>query len=197
METIIRVALAATALVLSVSSLYAGSAATIGYFDVIAKEAAPVVGEQYYLRHCLMYEDGKSPSTNYWVGALVPINSRVTLTSLGSKSLQIRVESTDQVVTIENVQKYSQKDTATIAKNLLTRDLVALDQFGEKIAKNIRNGILALGMTKEQVVMARGYPPGHKTPSLEIDRWQYWNSRFVIHTLVFRDGVLAEGRGLL
>jgi hypothetical protein len=196
MKTIIRLVLAATAFVLSFSSLRAGDPASIGYFDAIAKEAAPVVGEQYYMRHGLMYEDGKSPTTNYWVGALVPINSKVTLTSLGSKSMQIRIENTNQVVTIENVQKYSQKDMAAIARNMLTREPVAIEKFDEKTAKNIRNGILARGMTKEQVVMTRGYPPGHKTPSLELERWQYWNNRVVIQALVFQDGVLTEGRGL-
>ena len=197
MKTIIRLITAAAALVLTVSGLRAGEPVSIGYFDAIAKEAAPVVGEQYFLRHGLMHEGGKSPSTNYWVGVLVPINSKVTLTSLSSKVIQFRVEATNQVVTIENVQKYSQKDTATIAKNLLTRQPVPIEKFDEKIAKNIRNGLLSRGMTKEQVVMTRGYPPGHKTPSLEVDRWQYWSNRFVVLTLVFEDGVLTEGRGLL
>jgi hypothetical protein len=58
MKTFIRLVLAVTALVLSVSGLRAGEPVFIGYLDAIANEAAPVVGEQYYLRHCLMYETG-------------------------------------------------------------------------------------------------------------------------------------------
>jgi hypothetical protein len=199
MKTIIRLVLATSALVLSVSSLRAGGPASIGYFDAITKEAAPVVGEQYYMRHCLRYEAGKPwETTNYWtdISSLVPINAKVTLTSLGSKSMQIRIEKTNQVLTIENKEKYSQKDMATIAKNMLTRQPVPIEKFDEKTAKNIANGVLALGMTKEQVVMTRGYPPGHKTPSLDIDRWTYWSSRVVTHALVFQDGVLTQGRGL-
>ncbi len=197
MKTIIRLLLAASALFVSVSSLRAEAPHTIGYLEAIAKEEAPVVGESYYLRHGLTYESGKDwPTTNYWVGILVPINSKVTLNSLGSKKIQIRVEKTNQVVTIENIEKYTQKSAAEIAKNLLTRQPVPIEKFDEKIAKNIAAGTLALGMTKEQVVMTRGYPPAHKTPSLDVDRWQYWNSRFVIQTIVFKDGVLAEGRGI-
>jgi len=197
MKTLIRLILAATALVFSVSSLSAGEPPSIGYFDAITQEAAPVVGESYYLRHCLTYENAKPwRTTNYWVGLLVPINSKVTLVSQSTKKMQIRVEKTNQFIDIENVQEYSQKDIATIAKNMLTRQPVPIDKFDEKVAKNIGSGMLTLGMTKEQVVMTRGYPPGHKTPSLDGDRWQYWNSRFVIQTLVFQDGVLAQGRGL-
>ena len=198
MKTIIRLVWAVTALVLSVSSLRAGAPASIGYFEAITKESAPVVGEQYYLRHCIMYESGKPwRTTGYWVGILVPINSKVTLTSLGSKKMQIRIEKTNQVLDIENVEKHTHKDMGSIAKDMLSRQAVPVDKFDEKTAKNINNGILALGMTKEQAVMARGFPPAVNNPSLDIDTWTYNDSVFVKHTLIFQDGVLAQGRGLL
>jgi len=198
MKMLTRLALALAASVMSVSSVRAGDPST-GYFEAIEKEATPVVGEQYYMRHCLKYEAGKSwETTNYWTdkSILVPINSKVTLTSLGAKAMQIKIEKTGQALTIENVQKYSQKEMVAIAKAMLTGTPVPIEKFDEKIAKNLRNGILVLGMTKEQVVMTRGYPPGHKTPSLEIDTWTYWDNRFVTHALVFQDGVLIKGRGL-
>ena len=111
MKTIIRSVLAATAIVFSVAAhLRAGDPLCISYFDSIAKEAAPVVGEQYYMRHCLKYEGAKWPTSNYWVGTLVPINSKVTLTYLGAVTMQIRVEKTNQVITIENNEKYTQKN---------------------------------------------------------------------------------------
>ena len=35
--------------------------------------------------------------------------------------------------------------------------------------RRIKNGVLRFGMTKEQVLMSRGYPPAHETPSLDFD----------------------------
>ena len=198
MKTFIRLALALAATVISVTSLRAGDPST-GYFEAIEKEAAPIVGEQYYLRHCIRYEAGKPwETTNYWTDSsiLVPINSKVTLTSLSKKSMQVKVEKTGQSITIENIQKFTQKEMAEIAKAMLTRKEVPIANLDEKTQKNIRNGILALGMTKEQVVMTRGFPPTHKTPSLEIDTWTFWNNRFVSHPMVFQDGVLTRGYGL-
>lgn len=195
MKTIIRSVLAATAIVFSVAHLRAGDPLCISYFDSIAKEAAPIVGEQYYMRHCLKYEGAKWPTSNYWVGTLVPINSKVTLTYLGAVTMQIRVEKTNQVITIENNEKYTQKDMITIAKNMLTREPVPIDKFDEKTVKNISSGNLSLGMTKEQVVMTRGYPPAHQTPTLESDRWTYWRNRFITRSLGFQDSVLIKGRG--
>lgn len=198
MKMIKHLAIALIAIAVSAPGLLAGEK-TIGYFESIEKEAAPVEGEQYYMRHCLKYEVNKPwLTTNYWTDAsiLVPINAKVTLVSLKKGSMKIKIEKPEVTLVIENVKNYSQRDMDTIAKNMLTRTPVPIEKFDEKMAKNIRNGILALGMTKEQVIMTRGYPPGHKTPSLEIDSWTYWNNRFVTHLLVFEDGELAKARGL-
>lgn len=193
-----HLAIALLAIAISAPGLLAG-AKTTGYLEAIEKEAAPVEGETYHMRHNLRYEAGKPwPTTNYWTDTsiLIPINSKVTLVDLSKSSMKIRVEKTNTTLVIENVKQHSQKDMAEIAKNMLTRTPVPIEKFDEKMAKNIRNGILALGMTKEQVIMTRGFPPGHKTPSLEVDSWTYWNNRFVTHLLVFEDGELAKARGV-
>lgn len=201
MKMIIRLILASSALLLSVSGVCAGAPKSIDYFEKITKEKPVVAGEQYYMRHCLFYEANGKPwrTTNYKTSAsiLVPINSKVTLTSLGSKKMQIKIEKTGQILTIENIEKHTGKDMATIAQAMLTRDEVPIGKFDEKIEKNIRNGILCLGMTKEQVIMTRGYPPMTGAPSLEVDTWVYNESIFVKHTLVFQDGVLIQGRGVM
>jgi len=169
---------------------------SIGYFDAIAQEAAPVVGETYYMRHCIMQENGIHLATNYWRGGLIPINAKVTLVSLKKKAMKLRVEETGEEVEIENVPNFTKKDIPTIARNMLTRTPVPIEVFGDEIASKIKSGELASGMTREQVVMARGYPPSHKTSSLSQNTWTYWSSRFVVLTLVFEDGVLARGRGI-
>ena len=71
-----------------------------------------------------------------------------------------------------------------------------IDLYGEATARQILGGILRIGMTKDQVLLTRGYPPFHETPGLESDRWVYWSSRFVKLTLVFDNGRLQLGRGL-
>lgn len=168
---------------------------TSDYFTAIASEPAPVAGQQYYTRYCFMYEKGESPTTNYWRGTLVPINSPVTLVALGAKNLVLRLEGGENVK-IENIEKFTKRDMATIARELLGAQPVPLEKFDEAMQRAIKSGTLKLGMTKEQVVMARGYPPRHKTPSLDGDTWVYWSSRFVVHTIVFENGVLARGRDI-
>jgi hypothetical protein len=46
-------------------------------------------------------------------------------------------------------------------------------------------------MSKDAVVMAYGYPPDHKTPSLKTDLWTYWENRLISITVQFADGKAA------
>lgn len=172
------------------------AAESTGYFEAIKNDPSPTVGESYYLRHCFMYEKNEHVATNYWRGALVPINTQVTLQSLDGKRMLLRIEGTGETVKVVNVPNFTKADMTTIAARMLSPTPIALDEFEPEIARAIKNGTMRLGMTKEQVVMARGYPPGHQTASLEQDAWKYWSSRFVIQTIVFADGILSEGRGI-
>ena len=172
-----------------------GATESIGYFDAIRSDPPPVVGQQYYTRHCFKYEKGVWPTTNYWQGTLVPINTQVTVVSLGDKSMELRLMS-GETVKIVNVEKYSKRSMTDIARNLLTPEAVPVDKFDEATVNAIKGGTLILGMTKEQVVMAHGYPPGHKTPSLDADTWLYWNGRSDVRTILFKGGVLSEDQGV-
>ena len=126
----------------------------------------------------------------------MPINSQVTLVSLNETSMVLRLADGENV-RIENVERFSRRSMSTIAHNLLATQPIPIDKFDNATANAIKNGALKIGMTKEQVIMARGYPPGHKTPTLDSDTWTYWSSRFVTQTLVFSNGVLVRGRGVL
>jgi hypothetical protein len=65
-------------------------------------------------------------------------------------------------------------------------------RFSEKEKRNIKLGEIEVGMSKDAVLMAYGYPPAHRTPSLESDQWVYWLNRFVNRPVVFRDGRVSQ-----
>lgn len=177
----------------------AGLAATpvsTGYFEAIKSDAAPVIGQEYYLRHGLKFEGDEWNTTNYWRGTFLPINTKVKLVALDAKDMVLRVTGTGEAVKVKNVLKYSRVDLATIAARMLSPKPISLEKFDRPTKAAIESGILTLGMTREQVVMTRGYPPGHETPSLDLNRWKYWSNRFVTQTIEFSNDVLTRGRGL-
>lgn len=49
------------------------------------------------------------------------------------------------------------------------------------------------GMRKEAVLMAYGYPPDHRTPSLDGDTWVYFKGLYVPFTLQFENGLTVKG----
>ncbi|MDH5577038.1 MAG: hypothetical protein OEZ09_01140 [Betaproteobacteria bacterium] len=49
----------------------------------------------------------------------------------------------------------------------------------------VRAGKVAVGMSKEQVLVAIGYPPMHQTPSLEAPQWKYWHTGFGSYLVVW------------
>jgi hypothetical protein len=70
------------------------------------------------------------------------------------------------------------------------------DLSGFEFQKDIKVGRLRKGMTKEEAILARGYPPVHRTYSTEDDRWIYQQNRFAVQMVVFADGKLIEGRDI-
>jgi hypothetical protein len=156
----------------------------------------PVVGQEYFTRYTFKYEEDERLATNYWRGETVPINTKVTLVSLGKNSFTLKFVEGGATLKVENVEKHTKRPTLQVAREMLAAKPTAIEKYGKEMEDAINTGTLRLGMTKTQVLLARGYPPGHETPSLEGSTWKFWSSRFVYLTLVFDGDILAEGRGL-
>ena len=171
------------------------SGVSIGYFDTIMNDPAIEAGQTYYLRHNLMFEKSTWEATNYWRGTLLPINTKVTVTAIDYHTVSFKWDGGKLMVVNS---EHTMRRMETIAKHLLSPNPVPIEKFGEHMAQRIASGTLTKGMTREQVIMTRGWPPGHKTPDITSDngRWMYWSSRFGYVTLVITDGLLKEGRSV-
>lgn len=154
----------------------------------------PEVGRDYFTRFTFHEEKNEHVTTNYARGPIVPINTPVKLVSMSGSQLVLRRADTAQEIKVKNEEKYSKKSIKEIAAIMLADEKTPLEQLPEPFATAIRNGEMRKGMTKELVLMARGYPPAHETPSTDNDRWVYWSSRFVKQTIIFVGGQLSEGR---
>lgn len=184
------------------SSSAAASAAKSELFAIESPSIAPplidpLVGHEYFTRFSFNQEDGKYLTTNYARGSLVPINTAVKVLAMSGDNLVIKRLDTNIDIKVENVKKYSGKTIAEIARLMLADEKTPVDKLNPILATAIRSGEMRKGMTKEQVLMARGFPPAHETPSVESDRWVYWSSRFIKQTILFANGRLVEGRGIL
>lgn len=59
--------------------------------------------------------------------------------------------------------------------------------FPPKIREAIQSAMVARGMTREQVLMAVGYPVASENPQLDAPVWRYWISSFAEYQVLFDD----------
>lgn len=55
----------------------------------------------------------------------------------------------------------------------------------EREINAIRSGQIVDGMSKNAVLVAYGYPPEHRTPSLEAPVWHYWSNKLTSFRVCF------------
>jgi hypothetical protein len=129
-------------------------------------------------------------------GAL-PFGTPVTVTDVGRKSFHLR---TDGYGDFTVYHAYGTEPLGNYMKKLLVRDdpKETVRAFPQDIQDAIFEGRVLKGMTKEQVLIAIGYPPTHQTPGVGSNEWTYWTNRWRTYKLQFdRDGRLNRAWGRL
>jgi len=68
----------------------------------------------------------------------------------------------------------------TFAQRYIVKDdpRAKLANYPAKVRDAITSARVSPGMTKEQVIMAVGYPVSSENPSLDAKMWRYWFSSF-------------------
>ena len=96
--------------------------------------------------------------------------------------IRFSVEGEKESNVVEHLTKYSNITLEELYERLFseTNPTAAGGEFGsftKEEQNNIRKGVLDRGMSKRAVLMAYGYPPGHRTPDLDYHIWTFWQSR--------------------
>ncbi len=70
-------------------------------------------------------------------------------------------------------------DGPTYYNTILTSDTeVDLSKFSAADRKGITDGKVSVGMTREGVRIAFGFPPPHANPDINAENWIFWRNRF-------------------
>lgn len=176
-----------------VLALFASGCASMGGKPP-SESVQKMIGGEYFTRHALRQENNKWRSTNYGRGTLVPINTKVRVDDITSSTIKLTIVASGEALKLSNIAKYTGGGIDVLAERTLSTE--PTDFSGFEFQKDIKYGRLRKGMTKEEAILARGYPPVHRTYSTEDDRWIYQQNRFAVQTVVFADGKLVEGRDI-
>lgn len=134
------------------------------------------MGGVYYTQFALQFEKGHFRTTNYRTGTLLPINSKVTLLDINKKIIKVKVEAFQHDLIVKNAPKHVGGDAYFYFDKLFAQQKINLAKFTRKERTYIEKGAASVGMRKDAVIAALGYPPSHATPSLSYDNWTYWKS---------------------
>ncbi len=139
------------------------------------------------------YEGEEINDANYYVGQTVPLGTPVQVQKVGRDSITFLADGRKLTL----VRKYGTEQESF--QQYLDKVLVAGDpkarvaRFPRAVQDAIRDGRVERGMTREQVILALGYPPAHRTPSLTAGEWLYWYNRWVTYKVLFDDaGVVTQ-----
>ena len=128
---------------------------------------------------------------NYNYHAMIPVNTPVVITKVKKKAIYMTSMVDGTKITFaynaKNMSPVSSEEYVgyiTSPKKTSLKSLSPIDQ------KGIKDGKAYVGMSKNGIRIALGYPALHRTPSLEDNIWTYWKNRFATGTVEFD----AKGR---
>lgn len=166
---------------------------------VDTKDASRIIGQEHFLKVNVWYEPRKEKkilSTNYHKSKILKVGEKFKIIDMSGKEIIFSDEKGVEYAIIHH-RKYTPISLTELFDRYFSKTSVmapggAFTKFTQEEQKNIRNGQIVKGMSKEAVLMSYGYPPGHATPTLESDNWIYWESRWSSKTAIFEKGKLVS-----
>jgi len=129
---------------------------------------------------------------NWFVHPVVSAGTPARVLAFGEHEVKVQIDGRPMTLGLDYGRRQNLREWAQ-------RMIVAQDPkdriagWPEAVRNAIASGKIALGMTKEQVIVAIGYPPAHATPSLESAQWKYWYDTHGTYNVVWDDaGRLTE-----
>jgi hypothetical protein len=148
--------------------------------------AHPYTGTTRYLCCNLYYEKTKINDAAWMVGTKIPFGTPVHIEHVWRNAIEFTPEGHPSITL---AYKYGAKDVpfdTYLDRLLVTTDPhTKLRKVPAKRVEAIEQGLIEAGMTKDQVLMARGIPPGHRTHSLDSPTWTYWRNHWDAQVVYF------------
>jgi len=129
-------------------------------------------------------------ATNYKRGEHIPVNSVVQITDVDAATITFNYDG--RSIKLKNIDKFTKVDVTALMTRTFALKKVNLTQFSTLEKTAIEQGDVVVGMTKDAVITSRGFPPAHRTASLKLDSWRFWQNRFGTIVYEFEQGKVSN-----
>ena len=143
---------------------------------------------------------GKASYANYTKPGeghvIIPPGTELTITDKSRKSFTFTYDAGQKKVKYEFHQSRMGMSLDEYLDKITAKQPPSLDGLSKLDRQGVAEGRALVGMSREGVMTALGYPATHKTPSPEASTWIFWKNRFGTLAVEFDDaGKVKEVRG--
>lgn len=124
------------------------------------------------------YEGDWISDSNYGSLPFIPAGTPIKLRSYGRYRIHVDIDG--KAMRIGQDYGRAQEALEQFAQKLIVKDdpRPKIAKYPAEVREAIRLGQIVAGMTKEQTIIAVGYPQTDETVSLDAPVWNYWASSF-------------------
>ena len=165
--------------------------------STLAEDIESLVGQEGVYTLTNLHPDenrGKLFSVNFQQPGLIPLCTEVEILKVKNKRIDFKVKDTSREYKYVH-HKTAGEDVKTNAVKYFgkecNKDKVA--KLSEKDQEGIKLGKALVGMSKQGVIYAIGYPPLGANPSMDASTWKYWFNRFNTFAVIFNaEGIVTQ-----
>lgn len=163
-------------------------------------QRGPVAPEEAWLTGytcCnLRYEAGGDwiSDGNYTGNPMIPAGSRIRVAKPAYQATRVRADIEGRPWRLgQDYSRQAEFFEDWVGKLVDKEDPRArIATWPREVQEAVASGRIALGMTREQVIVALGYPLRNATMSLNNNVWRYWQSSFVQYDVHWTDGRVSR-----
>ena len=139
----------------------------------------PLDNQSRYLCCNVWYEHDEINDVLYQWGTKIPFGTRVQIIKVGKDDVTFQAEGHPKLkLELRYGAKVLSIDDYVNRIFVVDDPRPKLKKVAATTVKQIEEGRVVDGMTRDQVLMAVGYPPAHRTPSLGQSDWHFWQNRW-------------------
>lgn len=129
-----------------------------------------------------------SDTINGAKGFLIPVNSIITIKDVDNNKL-IFINNGAEIV-LKNTIKQTGMSISQVALQYFGKTKVDLSRFNTSELAAITSAQITKGISKEAVLITRGYPSAKETTTIQSNRWVYYESRGLKAIVEFEDNIV-------
>lgn len=125
----------------------------------------------------LHYENDWISDANWSSLPMIPAGASIKVIDYGRYRITVEIDGRRMRLGLDYGRQQSLEEWAK--KLVVTEDpRRTIAAWPAPIRDAVRAGKVAIGMSRQEVIVSLGYPPMHATPSLDAPHWKYWHTSF-------------------